>query len=238
MVLTRESLRDGWLQRMVAAAPGQVRALSEEELHRSRAAMLASHPAGADLWLFGYGSLIWNPAFHFVERTLGRLFGYHRQFCLWTHLGRGTPQRPGLILGLERGGSCPGMVFRIAHDAVPSELDIVWRREMVTGAYRPTWVRVRTEQGTVRALTFAINRAHERYAGTLEDVRIVEAIALAEGPLGACRDYLFKTAAHLEELGIRDRGLTRLSRQVRAFHQRLEAHAAGEAVHPPRPAPG
>ncbi|HET6468443.1 MAG TPA: gamma-glutamylcyclotransferase [Geminicoccaceae bacterium] len=222
MVLTRESLRDGWLQRLVAASPIGVKVLSEEELRRSRAAILASHPPGEDLWLFGYGSLIWNPAFHFEERRLARLHGYHRQFCLWTHAGRGTAERPGLMLGLERGGSCPGVAFRVAHDAIESELDLVWRREMVTGAYRPRWVRVRTDRGSVRAVAFVINRAYERYAGPPDDLRIVEAVALAEGPLGACRDYLFNTAAHLEELGIKDRGLARLVREVQAFRRGLD----------------
>jgi cation transport protein ChaC len=221
MVLTRESLRDGYLQRMLRASSLGVKVLSEEDLARSRAKLLQHHPAGRDLWLFGYGSLIWNPAFHFTGRTLGRVFGYHRRFCLWTHLGRGTPERPGLTLGLERGGSCAGVAFRIAAEAIESELDVVWRREMVTAAYRPAWVRVATPEGPVAAVTFVINRTHDRYAGPLDEARIVEVLALAEGPIGACRDYLFNTAGHLEELGIHDRGLCRLVEAVRLYREAL-----------------
>lgn len=214
MLLTREALLSGALQRFVATH-GKVRILSEEELCCSRAQVLARHPPGADLWIFAYGSLIWNPTFHFVERRIGQIYGMHRRFCLWTPLGRGTPERPGLMLGLERGGSCQGVGFRIAADAVGTELDAIWRREMVTGSYCPVWVRLRTAEGPVDAVTFMINSRHERYAGRLRDDEVIDAVALAEGPLGACRDYLFNTLEHLEALGMRDRGLRRLAEAVK-----------------------
>lgn len=167
------------------------------------------------LWVFGYGSLIWNPCFHFAERRLATARGWHRQFCLWTHLGRGTRECPGLMLGLEQGGACRGVAYRIAPDQVEAELDIIWRREMVTAAYRPIWLRAVTADGPIMAIGFAINRGHERYAGRLEEQRIVEAIATATGPLGPCAEYLFNTTAHLDELGIGDRYLRRLCDAVR-----------------------
>jgi cation transport protein ChaC len=213
--LTREALRDGWIQRMVAT--GGYRVLSEEELRASREAALASHPAGEDLWLFAYGSLIWNPAFHFLERRTGRVHGLHRRFCLWTQLGRGSPERPGLVLGLDRGGRCQGVLYRIAAAETGTELDIVWRREMVTGAYRPRWLRAASAAGPVRALTFVINRAHERYARPLADEELVRTLATARGALGSCAEYLFSTAAHLEQLGIADAALERLCAEVRAY---------------------
>lgn len=239
-MLTREALRDGWLQNMIAAAGMPVNALSAEELRRSRDQILAGHPAGEPLALFAYGSLIWNPAFHFTRRELARVHGLHRSFCLWTHLGRGTPDRPGLVLGLEAGGACRGLLYWIAPEAVEDELEIVWRREMVTGAYRPTWVTVRTAAGPRRAVTFVINRRHERYTGRLEEAAIVDAIATARGPLGACADYLFNTEAHLAELGIRDPGLRRLCAAVRARQADAAEDGAGQAEAPPgpRPAPG
>ncbi|MCX7630725.1 MAG: gamma-glutamylcyclotransferase [Geminicoccaceae bacterium] len=199
---------------MVRAA-GVAGVLDEEALAASRAACLARRPPGAAVWVFGYGSLIWNPCIRFVERRVVRVFGWHRRFCLWTTLGRGTPDRPGLVLGLERGGSCLGVAFRIAEEEIESELDIVWRREMVTAAYRPIWVRARSAEGTIAAIAFAINREHPRYAGRLPEARIVDALATAAGPLGRCCDYLFETLSHLEALGIRDPHLRALSEAVR-----------------------
>jgi cation transport protein ChaC len=214
--LTRESLLGGTLQRL-AAARGDLSPLSEAELLATRRAMLATRPAGEDLWVFAYGSLIWNPAFHFVERRKAHLFGYHRQFCLWTSLGRGSPDRPGLMLGLEHGGCCTGVALRIEATAVESELEVIWRREMLTGAYRPRWLPLRTGAETLRAIAFVINRRHERYARRVAEAEVVATIAHATGALGPCRDYLFNTVAHLEELGIHDRRLTRLAAAVRAF---------------------
>jgi cation transport protein ChaC len=222
MALTRDQIRDGDVRRMIAALGISMRVLSDEELAASRAATLAGVDISGGMWLFGYGSLIWNPAFHFTDRLTGTVYGYHRRFCLWTHLGRGCPERPGLVLGLERGGSCRGVAFHIAADAVEEELAIVWRREMLSGAYVPRWVDVHTRLGVVRAITFTINRAHERYARLLPDDRVAEVIATAQGWLGPCADYLINTVEHLAELGIHDRPLERLRARVVA---RREAHA-------------
>ena len=196
MALTRDQIRDGHVRRMIAEVGIAMRLLSEDELAASRAAILAGADLSGGVWLFGYGSLIWNPAFHFTDRLTGTVYGYHRRFCLWTHLGRGCPERPGPVLGLERGGSCRGVAFHIA-PAVEEELAIVWRREMLSGAYVPRWVRVRTAVGDVRAITFVINHAHERYARLLPDDRVAEVIATAEGFLGPCADYLINTVDHL-----------------------------------------
>jgi cation transport protein ChaC len=218
LMLTRENLQNGWLDRMTRnarAAGDTTRIRTEAELAACRASALAGHAPGQDLWLFAYGSLIWNPAFHFAERRQGCIWGYHRRFCLWTNLGRGTVQRPGLMLGLDRGGSCRGVLYRIAADLVEEELTLVWRREMITAAYRPTWVQGRTSSGPVQALTFTINRAHPRYAGKLGEERVVETLATAAGPLGPCCDYLFNTHRHLAELAIHDRQLGRLCAAVR-----------------------
>lgn len=218
-MITREALQDGWLERLAEAAAGvgeahQIR--TEAQLGACRAAAMARHPEGQDVWVFAYGSLIWNPAFHFAEKRLGRIWGYHRRFCLWTQLGRGTVERPGLMLGLDRGGSCQGLFYRIAAEAVEEELTLIWRREMITAAYVPTWLAGRTAQGPVQALTFTINRVHPRYAGKLGDAAVVEALATAEGPIGRCCDYLFNTHDHLQDLAIHDPNLARLCRLVRA----------------------
>jgi cation transport protein ChaC len=216
MQLTREQIKDGHVRRMIAELGIEMRVLSEDELNASRAAILAGADLSSGVWLFGYGSLIWNPAFHFTDRLTGTVYGFHRRFCLWTHLGRGCPERPGLVLGLERGGSCRGAVFHIAPEAALEELAIAWRREMISGAYVPRWVDAHTALGTVRAITFVINRAHERYARALSDERIAEIIATAEGWLGPCADYLINTVDHLAGLGIHDRPLERLRARVLA----------------------
>ena len=226
MQLTREVLLSGELSRLVAAQEG-VSAMSADDMRRSRQQVLSRLPPGDDLWLFGYGSLIWNPAFDFVERRVARLHGYHRRFCLWTHLGRGTRERPGLTLGLDRGGSCGGVAFRIAAAAVEAELDVVWRREMVTNAYRPTWVKLRLAGRIVPAVAFVINHGHARYARNLCDDEIATVIAAAEGQLGPCRDYLYNTVTHLEALGIQDRGLARLAEAVRSRRKTGDLPAAG-----------
>jgi len=210
---------------MIAAANPNLRLLSEAERRASLAAMLGAPTAPREIWVFAYGSLIWNPAFEFVEQRVGLVHGFHRRFCLWTHLGRGSPAEPGLMLALEPGGACRGVAYRIADDAVDAELDIIWRREMVGGSYLPRWVAVRTPQGVVRAIAFTINRTNERYAGRLPDEAVAASIAVASGQLGRCSEYLFNTVAHLAALGIHDRPLERLRDRV----ARAQADAAGDS---------
>jgi len=216
MSLDRESLRSGRLEAIAAAAErrGQFRRMSPAARAASLAAVLAALPG--DPWVFGYGSLMWNPAFHFVERRVALIHGYHRRFCLWTTLGRGTPERPGLMLGLEPGGSCRGVAYRIAGEIARDELTILWSREMIGGAYRPRLVKAKTDRGAVRAIAFVIERGHERYAGRLPATRIAEVIAGAAGELGHCRDYLFDTVAHLEALGLAEGPMHALAAMVRA----------------------
>jgi cation transport protein ChaC len=229
--LTRESILDGSLraasQAMLGISPPLT---SDEERARQIEQVLASAPTPDAIWVFGFGSLMWNPAFHFAERRTARIHGYHRQFCLWARAGRGSPERPGLMLGIEPGGSCNGVIYRIAPALVKSELDVLWRREMNSAAYRPEWVAARTREGTVYALTFAVNRSHERYIGDLDLVSTVRYLAQGAGPLGLCCDYLFETVAHLRGLGVRDRHLEILEAHVRMHCAPAEAtaQAAGE----------
>lgn len=225
-VLNREALASGQLSAHLqdAREKGLFTPLSDEERETNRLRTLESHPVGADLWVFGFGSLMWNPACHVEEMRSALVRGWHRRFNLWTPLGRGTQELPGVMLGLEPGGSCRGMVLRIAADKVDEETRLIWRREMLAGAYIPTWVKAELEDGTtVPAVTFAINPAYERYAGRLPFDVTVDHLGRAEGPMGACIEYLEKTVASLEEIGMR-RGpmhdLLRAARRVRARHLR------------------
>ncbi len=215
--LTRESILDGTLHAAVRATSGpEVRFATDAERVEQIAAILAKAPQPGRVWVFAFGSLIWNPAFHFVERRTARIHGFHRQFCLWSRAGRGSPERPGLMLSLESGGSCTGVAYRLGQDAIESELDVVWRREMFTMAYRPVWSMARTPEGLEPVIAFSANRSHARYAPGLDDAVIARYLATGAGPMGRCCDYLFETVAHLRQLGIRDRRLEALEAKVRA----------------------
>ena len=216
--LTRESILDGSLRAYAQSVLGvHAPSMSDEERTHQIERALAQAPDPDAIWVFGYGSLMWNPAFHFAERRKARIHGYHRQFCLWARAGRGSPQRPGLMLGIEPGGSCNGVAYRIEPELVSSELDVLWRREMNSKAYRPVWVRAHTAEGLVHALVFAVNRGHERYIGDLDLVSTARYLANGAGPLGLCCEYLFETVAHLRELGVRDRHLEELEAHVRVY---------------------
>jgi len=218
--LTRESIMDGSVRSWLTRADPSLKIATDEEHRASIAAMLEARPdAPGDVWVFAYGSLIWNPTIHTVERRRAELRGYHRRFCLWTHLGRGTPDYPGLMLALERGGCCRGVVYRIAEAETEHELLLLWRREMLSGAYRARWVKTVTPEGPVSAITFTMNAKHHRYAGRLPEHQVAAVIARAEGVLGPCSKYLFSTVEHLRKLGIRDHGMERLAREVEGLRR-------------------
>jgi cation transport protein ChaC len=214
--LTRQSILDGSIQASVRAMLGPgVRLMTDAERGLQIESMLSTAPDPAHIWVFAFGSLIWNPAFHFTERRVARIHGFHRQFCLWSRAGRGSPERPGLMLSLESGGSCTGVAYRLGAGTERTELDVLWRREMVTLAYRPVWTPIRTPQGAGHAIVFSANREHERYVPGLDEDTVAHYLARGAGPLGRCSDYLFDTVSHLRELGIRDRRLEALEVKVR-----------------------
>jgi cation transport protein ChaC len=215
--ITAEALRDGSLiaaARIRASADPSLVLLSDAEIEASLDAMLAQHPPGEDVWLFGYGSLMWNPAMHYAESRPGMVRGWHRSYCLWAHMGRGTPEAPGLMLALDRGGSSVGMLFRFPAATARAELLLPWRREMFGSAYAARWVRVDTTGGPVRAATFVANPAHPRYAGRLDEAVIAASLAVGRGALGTCVEYLEQTLAVLRAHGRTDHRLERLERLV------------------------
>jgi cation transport protein ChaC len=190
--------------------------LSEDQLQESMRQTLGHLPPSSDVWIFAYGSLIWNPIFRFVEQRVGTIHGWHRRFRLWVPRGRGTPDNPGLVLGLDKGGSCRGIVYRIAGTDVPSELLLVWRREMLVGSYIPRWVRVFDGTQKLEAIAFVINRHHRAYAGDISLETTVNSIATATGELGSCAEYLMQTLNGLMSVGIQDKQLLRLCDRVLA----------------------
>jgi len=221
MILTRAYLESGLLQKAIVQSGLEMHLLSEAELQASIQQTLARQKPNSDIWLFAYGSLIWNPIFHFAEYRIGTIYGLHRRFCLWTPLGRGTPDNPGLVLGLDRGGSCRGIAYRIAAANVMSELTIVWRREMIVGSYVPTWVKFYHDKQVVEAIAFVVNRHHSGYAGNISFDATVNTIATAKGQLGSSADYLFQTVDGLTSVGIKDKPLLCLRDRVIAKQQEI-----------------
>lgn len=169
---------------------------------------------GEDFWVFGYGSLMWHPGFPHVEVRVGKLHGYHRRFCVYSHRYRGTPERPGLVLGLDKGGSCRGLAFRVPASEGAEVMDYLYDREMITGTYIPSWLTVETEQGHVKAATFVVDRGHRQYTGPLTPEETAELIAQGQGARGACSEYLANTVRHLEALGLGAGALKHLLRLV------------------------
>jgi len=168
-----------------------------------------------DLWLFGYGSLIWKPDFAYADHAVARVQGYHRSFCLWQRRYRGNRHNPNLMLALDAGGSCRGVAYRVAGPDVKAKISATWRRELVGNGYRPRWVMAHTDQGSIAALAFVANRQNaERYTGRLPDPVVARYIAEACGEGGSGAEYLLETVLALEKLGIRDSRLWRLQRLV------------------------
>ncbi len=168
-----------------------------------------------DLWVFGYGSLMWRPGFAYAERQRATLTGYRRCFCIYSVHHRGTPRRPGLVLGLDRGGRCDGVVYRIAEGEASAVLAYLREREQINGVYRQTRVGLTLPDGIggdmVDAVTFIAEPAHPSYAGRLSVHVQARLIRAAAGRSGPNLDYLASTLEHLAELGIRERELERVS---------------------------
>ena len=192
-------------------------ALTDEQLSESLAAMLKARPKGAGWWVFAYGSLLWNPLFPFAECRPAILRGLHRKFCLYSLASRGTPEQPGLVLGLDRGGACTGVVYRLPAPVAMDELHLLWRREMVVGSYRPRWVHVRSGEREMHALTFVVRHAHPQYTGKLSLDEKACVIARSKGAFGSSLDYLERTRVALVTHGIIDPYLERLAAKVAAI---------------------
>jgi cation transport protein ChaC len=189
--------------------------LASEEIVASRDAFLAARPDGdTDLWLFAYGSLMWKPELEYAESRLATARGWHRRFCLWQWRYRGSRDRPGLMLALDRGGSCRGLAYKIQGPDVAQGIARVWRREMIGIGYRPRWLRLHCDDRQVRGLAFVVNPQSPRYAGRMSSDVIADHIAMACGATGPSAEYLLETHEACRRLGIRDEMLERLPPMV------------------------
>jgi cation transport protein ChaC len=188
--------------------------LSDAEIEASLRETLDGRCKG-DLWLFGYGSLMWKPDFDYADREVARVQGYHRSFCLWQRRYRGNRLNPNLMLALDSGGSCWGVAYRVPAPNVAVKISSTWRRELIGNGYRPRWITAHTGRGPLAALVFVANRGNsERYAGRLPDETVARYIAEACGEGGSGAEYLLETVLALENLRLRDSRLWRLQRLV------------------------
>ncbi len=190
----------------------------------------AAHENG-ELWVFGYGSLMWRPGFAHLERVSARLIGLHRSLCVFSFVHRGTPERPGLVLGLDRGGMCRGIAYRVAADAREQTIDYLRAREQVTSVYLETVRHIELEDKTrrrVRALCYIVDRSHVQYAGRLTLAESLHHVRQGHGKSGANRDYVIETVRALETLGYRDGELHLLA-------ERLGGHPPAAALEPKTP---
>lgn len=171
-----------------------------------------------DLWVFGYGSLMWHPGFDFVERVPARLIGEHRALCVYSFVHRGTPEQPGLVLGLDRGGACRGIAFRIADAQRMATVAYLREREQVTNVYREVKRSVWLEDDArrrVSALAYVVDRGHAQYAGRLTPAEQLRHVRQGHGRSGPNRDYVIATVRSLEAQGCRDPQLHQLAEALR-----------------------
>ncbi len=174
-----------------------------------------------DLWVFGYASLIWRPEFESVEHQPATVHGWHRALRMRSRINRGTPERPGLVFALVPGGSCRGVVYRIARERAADELQRLWAREMPTGVYDPKWLPCRTPRGPVQALAFTLSRRSPSYVPHIPDDEMLQILRAARGRYGTTLQYLVETAQCLRQRGVRDREIERLVKLARQ-HQLLD----------------
>jgi cation transport protein ChaC len=183
--------------------------ISDEAREANRRETLSSH-GDNDLWLFGYGSLIWDPGILFSEVRIGTLVGYHRRFCIKSELGRGSVDRPGMMVCLDRGGECTSLAFKIPRERLNEETRLIWQREMLRRTYVPTYVTIDTIAGPEKALTFVIDPEAESYRPNISLEQAATYVATGEGFYGSSFEYVKNLVAHLTEFGIEDENVREL----------------------------
>lgn len=181
-----------------------------------------SDQSGEGLWVFAYGSLMWRPDFDYMERRPARLIGAHRALCVYSFVHRGTPERPGLVLGLDRGGNCRGIAYRVAADRRDDTIAYLRAREQVTMVYRESWRAVWLDddpQQTVHALCYIVDRGHRQYAGRLPLERQIHLVREGHGRSGANRDYVLDAVKEIERQGYRDTQLHVLAERLKGARE-------------------
>ncbi|MCX5589942.1 gamma-glutamylcyclotransferase [Alcaligenes endophyticus] len=216
-MLTRELLLSGAYLASFQDLPGQPR-WTEQQIRQSMLDTLAQHSAGP-VWVFAYGSLIWNPIFHYSTQTAARLQGWHRSFCIKLNAGRGTPEKPGRMLALQAGGSTQGVAFKLNEDNLLDELWLIWAREMVYGSYLPIWCPLELANGEhVPGIVFVANPEHVQFIADASIDTTVPIILQAQGILGSNLDYLLQLQQSLQSFDINDAYIDALSQAALTEH--------------------
>ena len=227
MPLSRDSLSsDSFKQAMLDEAPGEMGLMDPDAFEASRQKILREAEKTGELWVFAYGSLIWNPIIDVAEMRPAVLSNYGRRFCVWAPIGRGSPDCQGLWLGLDKlnsedqeNSTCYGQALRIEAGKWDEESLILWRREMISGVYIPEWLTVDIAGTPTKCCVFVANPKHERYAVDVAWEEQIKAIAHAEGSLGTCRDYLYALAENLGDAKMSDAYIEKLVEDVRSERQ-------------------
>lgn len=205
--------RGGGSARFPVASPGRGLENGAMPIESNRMTTTAGDPG--DLWVFGYGSLMWRPGFDFIESALAWVHGYHRSLCIFSHVHRGTPERPGLVLGLDRGGCCQGVAFRVAAKNREATIAYLRERELVTSVYLEKTVGLRfAEGGGVEALAYVVDRRHSQYAGRLPYEEMTRLVSEGVGLNGDNPSYVRNTYEHLLRLDIHDAELAEIVRRL------------------------
>jgi glutathione-specific gamma-glutamylcyclotransferase len=190
---------------------------------------LSGPGANEDFWVFGYGSLMWRPGFEFRERVPARIVGLHRALCVYSFVHRGTPERPGLVLGLDRGGACRGIAYLVAAGLREATLAYLREREQTTSVYIEATRRITlatAPKRDVTALVYVVDRSHPQYAGRLDVERALHLVRQGHGRSGPNRDYVLATVDEIEAQGCRDPDLHALAQRLRGGHDTVhETHA-------------
>lgn len=210
VVLSRQSLLDGSFLESIPTIDG-LSPWTLDQVSESVAKILAARRGTAPVWVFAYGSLIWNPLIDFEESIQATLHGWRRSFCIRLMIGRATVSQPGRMMGLVEGGTTTGFAFRIKESKLTEELQILWAREMVLGGYRPEWVWLEGPSGPVQALTFVADTHSMLFEASDDPDRIAQLVGAATGPLGRNRDYVVQLSDALKANSMNDLYVQRLS---------------------------
>jgi len=214
--LTRENIKQGHLGEKIKGISGSDKVLTKDELIYERRKIIPDNGIGEDLYIFAYGSLLWNPTVDYEEQFLAKVYGYHRSFCMKTNLGRGSFKNPGLMLGLDKGGSCRGSAFKLKKTDAIKNIDILFKREMVTRTYRPKLLKTKLEnKKNVLSLAFTVDKQHKNYFSQKNTTIKANMISKANGFLGTCQEYFDNTLESLEELNINDLEMRAISRKLK-----------------------
>jgi len=214
--LTRENISKGHLGDKIRSISGGDKVLTDEELIQARRKIIPDEGIGEDIYIFAYGSLLWNPTVEYEKQYLAKVFGFHRSFCMKTNLGRGSFENPGLMLGLDKGGSCRGSAFKLQKTEAIKNIDILFRREMVTGAYKPKLLKTILEDNrTVMSLAFTVDKNHKNYVRDKTIETKANMISSAYGFLGTCEEYFKNTLESLSELNIIDSEMKAISNYLK-----------------------